>query len=165
MGSMQISQLKIRKSAFINATNLVTYMNNYMYNVDEKDIETLDFFAEFSEGVPLPSGRWGNAIALALEINNYVAAEYLIENADRLKLDTDTVVSELGGKSAWSLKDEYLYSQLTYEGTIIPKREGQADDDYQKFVNSIVRNKLANERLEKRLSITSEDKKILNKQK
>lgn len=163
MERFQIAQLKIRRSAFINAANLVTYMNKYRYYMDEKDRETLDIFTHISEGLPLPSGRWGNAIALSLEVNNYVAAEYLIENADRLELDADTVVSELGYNNAWSLKDEYLYSQLTYEEIIMPKREEQTDDDYQKYVDSIVRNKLANERLEKRLSITSEDKKVFNK--
>ena len=161
MESIQIAQLKIRRSAFINAANLVTYMNKYRYYMDEKDRKTIDFFTLISEGLPLPSGRWGNAIALALEVNNYVAAEYLIENAHRLELDTNTVVSELGGKNPWSLKDEYLYSQLTYEEEIMPIREGQTKENYQEYVDSITRNKLANERLEEKLSITSEDKKIL----
>lgn len=163
MGSMQIAQLKIRRSAFIKAANLVTYMNNYRYNMDEKDRKTLDVFTQISDGLPLPSGRWGNAIALALEVNNYVAAEYLIDNSDRLELDTNTVVSELGGKNAWSLKDEYLFSQLTYEEVIMPISEGQTKDNYQEYVDSIIRNKFANERLEEKLSITSEDKKILGK--
>ena len=163
MENIQITQLKIRRSAFIKAATLVTYMNKYSYYMDEKDRKNLDVFTQISEGLPLPSGRWGNAIALALEVNNYVAAEYFIENADRLELDTNTVVSELGGKNAWSLKDEYLYSQLTYEEEIMPIREGQTKENYQEYVDSITRNKLANERLEEKLSITSEDKKILGR--
>ena len=159
MENFSITQLKQRQSAFINAANLVTYMKKYSYYMDEENKKYLDFFTMFSEGLPLPSGRWGNAIALALEINNYVVAEYLIENADRLELDTNTVVSEFGGKNAWSLKDEYLYSQLTYEEEIMPIREGQTKENYQEYVDSITRNKLANERLEEKLSITSEDKK------
>ena len=163
MKIIQITQLKNRRSAFIKAATLVTYMNKYSYYMDEKDRKNLDVFARISEGLPLPSGRWGNAIALALEINNYVAAEYLIDNADRLELDTNTVVSEFGGKNAWSLKDEYLYSQLTYEEEIMPIREGQTKENYQEYVDSITRNKLANERLEEKLSITSEDKKIFGR--
>ena len=107
----------------------------------------------------MPSGRWGNPIALALEVNNYVAAEYLIENSDRFELDTDNVVSELGGKNPWSLKDEFLYSQLTYDEEILPILDGQTKENYQKYVDSIIRNKLANERLKEKLLIPSEDKR------
>ena len=162
MKSMQIAQLKIRRNAFLNATNLVTYMNKYSYDMSEKYRNALDLFTEFSEGLPLPSGRWGNAIALALEINNYVAAEYLIENADRLKLKTDLVVSELGFENPWSLKDEYLFSLLTYDEEIASKTEQDSDEEYKKYVETILRNKNAKERLEKRLSITSKDKKVLS---
>ena len=154
---------KVKKSAFIIAANLVTYMNKYRYFMDEKDRKTIDTFAEISEGLPLPSGRWRNAIALALEINNYVAAEYLINNSDRLGLNTNTVVSEFGGNNPWSLKDEYLYSQLTYEEEILSRRKDQTDKDYQEYVEYISRNKFANNRLENMLLITSEDKKTLNK--
>lgn len=162
MKSMQIAQLKIRRRAFLNATNLVTYMNKYSYDMDEKYRKALDLFIEFSEGLPLPSGRWGNAIALALEINNYVAAEYLIENADRLKLKTDFVVSELGFLNPWSLKEEYLFSLLTYDEEILSKMDQDSDEEYKKYVETIVRNKNAKERLEKRLSIASKDKKVLS---
>ena len=90
--------MKIRKSAFIKAATLVTYMNKYSYYMDEKDRKNLDVFARISEGLPLPSGRWGNAIALALEINNYVAAEYLIDNADRLELELILLLVNLVAK-------------------------------------------------------------------
>lgn len=162
MKSMQIAQLKIRRNAFLNATNLVTYMNKYSYDMDEKHRKALDLFTEFSEGLPLPSGRWGNAIALALEINNYVAAEYLIENADRLKLKTDFVVSELGFENPWSLKEEYLFSLLTYDEEIASKMDQDSDEEYKKYVENILRNKNAKERLEKILSIASKDKKVLS---
>lgn len=162
MTNMNIAQLKIRQRAFINATNLVTYMNKYSYDMSEKNRKTLDFFTEYSEGLPLPSGRWGNVIALALEVNNYAAAEYLIENAERLKLRTDFVVSELGFKNPWSLKDEYLYSLLTYDDKIELKPDFYSDEEYKLYVENIIRNKEAKDRLEKKLSITSEDKKVLS---
>ena len=69
----------------------------------------------------------------------------------------------MGSKDFWSLEEEYLYSQLTYEEEIMPIRNGEKEEDYRKYVDSIIRNKLANERLEEKLSITNEDKKILNK--
>ena len=153
---MQIEQLKNRKSAFLIAANLVTCMNRYSYYMNEKDRELLDLFIKISQGLPLPSGRWGNAIALALEINNYVIAEYLIKNADRLGLSTDFVVSELGFKNPWNLKDEYLFSQLTYDEDETIKNYQNGDKTNKKI---ILRNILANKRLEKELCITEEDKK------
>ncbi len=165
MGNFQIIQLKNQKYAFIDAAHIVNYMNKYSRYMGELDRTILDFFIKCSSGLPLPSGRWGNAIALALEINDYIVAEYLINNSERLMLDTDTVVSELGGKNAWSLKDEYLFSQLTYEEEILPIREGETEEDYKKYVDYMNRIKLANERLEAKLSITSEDKKLLNQKK
>ena len=163
MGNLQIAQLKINRSAFINAAYLVTYMDKYSYYFTDEDKMAFDTYVYFSGGLPLPSGRWGNAIALALEVNNYVAAEYLIDNADRFELDTNTVASEIGDNCSLSLKDEYLYSQLTYKEEKIPIREGQSEEDYQIYVENFIKNKNANERLEKKLSITNEDKKIINK--
>ena len=86
-----------------------------------------------------------------------------MDNSDRFNLDTDTVVSDLGGENPWRLSEEYLFSQLTYDEEIMPISEGQTEDNYQEYVDSIIRNKLANERLEKKLSITSKDKKLLSK--
>lgn len=157
MDNFKIAQLKAGKYAFMKASALVTCMTKYSDYLDEKDRNNLDFFAQISEGLPLPSGRWGNAIALALEINNYVAAEYLIENSDRLGLDINTIVSEFGGKNPWSLKDEYLYSQLTNEVEIMPISDGQTKENYQEYVDSIIRNQLSNKRLGETLSITSEE--------
>ena len=160
MEIMQIEQLKIRKLAFVKAANLVTYMNKYSYSMSENDREALDLFIKISEGLALPSGRYGNAIALALEINDYVVAEYLIENANRLRLDTNFVASELGFKNPWTLKEEYLFSQLTYDEDAMLKRCQKKTKMYNRFV---LRNIWANKRLEKELSVTIEDKKVLNK--
>lgn len=82
----------------------------------------------------------------------------MIENADRLNLDTDFVVSEPGGKNVWSLKEEYLYSQLTYEG-IDDDNLDLCDDEYYQ----LERQELANERLKRIFSITEEDKEILKR--
>lgn len=162
MNNLYIAQLKIRKSAFIDSVDLVSHMNKYAYSMDEKERNLVDFLAKYSEGLPLPSGRRGNAIALALEVNNYVAAEYLIENAERLNLDTNTVVSELGGANRWSLKDEYLYSQLTFDDSVDVIRD-KKERAYQQYVEFFDNNKEANKRLEKRLSVTDEDKKVVGK--
>ena len=133
--------LKIRKTAFMNATNLINYMNKYSYYMKEEDLRAIETFAEFSDGLPLPSGRWGNAI----------------EHAKELKLQTDYVVSEYGYKNPWTLKDEYLFSQLTNDDTVRDKLECQSFEEYNLYLQSVFRNKAANQRLEEKLCITQED--------
>ncbi len=164
MDIITLAQMKIRKDAFIKSSLLVSNMNKYGIYRDPKYTGIIDFLLFIEEGLPLPTGRWGNAIALALEINNYIAAEYLIENAKRLKLNTDYVVSELGGRNKWTLKDEYLYSQLTYDDDINDMEIG-IDFESNALAKYIRDNKEANERLEKLLGITDEDKEIIHKTK
>jgi hypothetical protein len=147
MENMKITQLKIRKDAYLNAANLVRFMEDYGMEKEEEARKLLDLFASISDGLPLPSGRWGNAIALALEINNYVAAEYLINNAEELGLETNTVVSELGFKNPWGLREEYLFSQLTY---VKPGPVIYAGDE--RFTKYLVRNHEANVRLSEQLN-------------
>lgn len=161
MNNYEITQLKIKRKSFIYASILVDAMNKYRFYMRDEDKNTIDVYATYSYGLPLPSGRWGNAIALALEVNNYYAAEYLIDNAERLELDTTTVVSELGFKNPWSLKEEFLYSTLTYENNIRPKTDYETKESYDNYVRSLLRNNISYLGIEKRLNITEEDKKVL----
>lgn len=166
--SMWVSQLEIKKSAYISACHLVQTMEDYSANLTEDAEKRLHSLACLSsgKGIPLPSGRWGNAIALAFEINDYVSAKYLIENAEELRLETNRVVSEQGGINPWGMKDEYLYSLLTFE-----QLTDEMIEDYRKIlsgkrVDGLVANfskqaKAASE-VEKMLAITDEDKKILS---
>ena len=158
-------EIIIRNTAFNDSVNLVNFMNNYVNNMNDEDRRILDLGAKFSRNLLLPSGRFGNAIALALEINNYVAAEYLIESADRLELDTNIVASEPEGKNNWSLKDEYLYSKHSYYAKPRPKYEFERHKEYNKYINIFVRNYQAKERLEEKITIISENKNKLNKKK
>ena len=112
---MQLIQLKLSKKSYMDACRLVSVMEKYSYSLLESDEEQLRLYASISQGMPLPSGRWGNAIALALETNNYISANYLVEHSKELNLETDKVVSEFGGKNSWGLKDEFLFSLLTHE--------------------------------------------------
>lgn len=165
MSEMRIAQLKLRQVSFVIASHLVTHMEGYGYDKNEKDKSSLELCTMLSKGLglPLPSGRWGNAIALALELNEYIAAEYLIKNAKRLGLETSTVVSELGFKNPWTLKEEYLYSLLTFDEPLSPKGEHIDDEHCTGLVKAYEREKAACKRIEKMLSITKEDKKVLRR--
>ena len=117
----KVLELEKRKNAYIKASSLVEFMRNYSNSLNEDERKKLEILAEVSNGLPLPSGRWGNAIALALELNDYTSALLLIQKSEELGLSTDKVVSEYGWKNTWNLKEEYLFSQLTISGEPIPK--------------------------------------------
>lgn len=156
-----IIQLRIKKQAYISAANLVNAMQEYSDNYDEKTKKILETHALFSDGMPLPSGRWGNAIALALEINDYVSALHLIENASKLELETDTIVSELGFNNPWGIKDEFLFSESTYEPYSISKESYSNEEDYKEYLLVEERNSNAFNQLREKLGITEEDENVL----
>ena len=63
----------------------------------------------------LPSVRKGNALALALETNNYKAAEYIYDHAEEFGIDTDHVIKSNKEDGRWSAHDELVYSLITYD--------------------------------------------------
>ena len=159
--NIKLLQLKIKKTAYIKACNLVRSMEDYSTNLTEETEKKLGLLAYSSseKGIPLPSGRYGNAIALAFEINDYVSAKYLIENAEELGLETNTVVSD----NPWGMKDEYLYSLLTFD-----QLTDEMIEDYRKILSNEMFDRLvanfskqikAASEVEKMLVITDEDKK------
>lgn len=165
MDNITIRRLKTQKNAYIGAAEMYMIMQGYKFHSDDDNKRfSLEHYASFLQGLPLPSGRWGNVIALALEFNNYTSAEYLIDNAERLGLVTKTVVSEFGGHNAWSLKDEYLYSLLTFEEEITPKEDlPVTEEEYQEYVAVELRNKEACERLKEKLEVNQEDMNVIKR--
>lgn len=164
---MQLCQLKLGKKAYMNACHLVSSMEKYSYSLLKNDENQLSAYAYISQGVPLPSGRWGNAIALALETNDYISANYLIEHAEELNLRTDSVVSEFGGKNPWGLKDEFLFSLLTHESLGDDLANEMKDilsaAELEKIIEYNNRQSVAIESLEKKLAITSEEKQLIKR--
>lgn len=161
MSNINIAQLKLRKEAYLKAADLVEAMTEYAYTRTKNSRLLLELRAITSDGLPLPSGRWGNAIALALEINNYIAAEYLINNASALNLETETVVSELGNTNPWGIKDEYLFSLLTYDKDTRDQYPSESDEDYRKYLYYDFANLTSSKSIEARFNITKEDKAML----
>lgn len=164
---MQTIQLELSKRAYMKAVNLVKSMERYSTSISDKDKDLLGSLASLSEGMPLPSGRWGNAIALALEINDYVSAEYLIENAEKFNLETNRIVSELGGKNPWGLKDEFLFSLLTYDSLsadlINEMKNIYSEEEVKESIEYDKRQLEAIKRLEKQLAISIEEKQMIKK--
>lgn len=165
--SIQLTQLKLNKDAYMKVCHLVSSMEKYSYWLHEDDEKELRVYARLSQGMPLPSGRWGNAIALALETNDYISANYLIEHAEELDLETDSVVSEIGRKNPRELKDEFLFSLLTFESLdedkISDMKNVLGTERTEKIIEHNNRQLLAIKWLEEKLSITNEDKKIIGR--
>ena len=158
----KVLELEKRKNAFIKASSLVEFMRNYSNSLDENERKKLEILAEVSNGLPLPSGRWGNAIALALELNDYTSALLLIQKSEELKLSTDIVVSEYGFKNPWNLKEEYLFSQLTISGEPIPKAFFK-DYEYERYRYFYNKNIDSNYEIAKMLELSKNNIKKIRK--
>lgn len=156
-------QLKIKKRAFLDAVSLTSAMAKYEVSQSDENLKQIESLVTFTNGMPLPSGRWGNATALALDTNHYVCAKYLIDNAKVLNLATDRVSSDLGWSNAWSLEDEYLFSLITYDEeeltssifSLIDRFPGNKNE-YLMFLNTT---KEAVKYIENRLNVSEKVKK------
>jgi hypothetical protein len=164
--NISIEQLKANKGAFMKTVYLTFAMEKYEKTLNEADKLEVEMYARISNGMPLPSGRWGNSIALALETNHYICAEYLINNSQKSNLETLTVVSDLGGKESLSLRDEYLFSLLTFDLEEVTERikdlSNRFPEDRDKYMAYLKETKKAIQSIEKKLNITQEDKILIN---
>ena len=62
----------------------------------------------------LPSGRYGTPLALALELNNYIAVLYMIKNKDKLNLSLENISSDYYNQDIWDLEIAYQNSFLLF---------------------------------------------------
>lgn len=79
------------------------------YKSGKRSKHDFDIFMEIycEKSVPLPSGRYGNILALALEMRELDIASEILEVT---KIETDSISSEFGGKNRVSLMD-YINEQ------------------------------------------------------
>lgn len=115
------------RSAYNNFWSLCVALNDFALNENPDTTEQLKSIIEMSNivnnGMPLPSGRYGTALAVALEMQLYKGALFMIKNANELGIDLDSVSSEYGGKNVWSAQQTFEISQLGFEKTKV------TDDD------------------------------------
>ncbi len=126
--SMDLAKSIERYELIVSGYKGKTYIKIYS---EDKSKQLLHLLANMSEEVILPSGRKGNAIALALELHCYKAAAELIKYAKELNLTTDVVVFN-EGEDNWSLADQMLYSLLT-----------KCDEPYESDAASFISNGLS----------------------
>lgn len=108
------------KTVYSFFSDLCRALKEFSYNEDAKTTEQLMIITRSVKvGMPLPSGRWGNALAVALEMQYYQGALLMIKNAEELEIDLEFVSSEYGGKNVWNAQQTYEISQLGFEKTKI----------------------------------------------
>lgn len=74
----------------------------------------IKYFEIAQTSMPLPSGRYGNSLAVALEMQEYKGALYMIQNADELGINLESV-SSVYGENVWSAQQTFEFSQVGFE--------------------------------------------------
>ena len=115
-------ELKLRRDAFIFASSFCEIMDKY----DNKELTDDEFLFNIRAFVPLPmplpSKRFGNILALALELQKYDIAELIFDNAEDLGLDLDSIIIPMDEASEWSLGEVVAYSELGFDKTNTDKK-------------------------------------------
>jgi len=131
-----VIQLEKHRTAYSHFAILYNALNDFSYNQDTETTNQLSAITQLSQvGMPLPSGRYGNALAVALEMQFYQGALFMIKNAEELGINLASVSSEYGGRNVWDLPTTFEFSKRGFKMTKL-----QLDDpvykDYPTFINN-----------------------------
>lgn len=82
---------------FSHLANMLTYLeklqNRSIAQLDPKDENYIKYMSSYYGFVPIPIGLKGNALALALEMQMFNAAQYLVEHSKEIKMDVEGVIA------------------------------------------------------------------------
>jgi hypothetical protein len=89
------------RNAYLQFATLVFYLRRYGRVSSQAHTRDLLQFVNTTGNVwmPLPSGYYGNAIAVAFEMQLYAGAYFLLEHQDQLDLDTEVVAINCDDKT------------------------------------------------------------------
>lgn len=105
--------LEKNRRAYSHFSTLCNALYDFSLDANAKTIKNLKGLVKAIEGgMPLPSGRYGNAVAVALEMQQYKGADFIIQNAKELGVDLESVSSEYGGRNVWNAQQTFEFSQL-----------------------------------------------------
>lgn len=103
------------KKIFDDLLEILTVMKKYnTFGIDEEKTGLFTCFFN-NKAIPLPSGDYGNVLALALQQNYYVIARHLIDNCVSYGLDFEKCAFSSDGQRVFSLQEEFLYSLEYFE--------------------------------------------------
>ena len=92
---MERMPIEKRKEVFEILAHYITALENYEKEQSEKNKLKLDLLLLTKDTVLLPSGKLGNALALALEMHKFKAANYILKNKEKFYISLDYVAFEL----------------------------------------------------------------------
>jgi len=117
---MNILAMEKSREAYSHFSVLWCALNDFSLNENDKAAEQLKtIIKSINGGMPLPSGRYGNSLAVALEMQLYQGALFIIKNADDLGINLEAISSEYGGGNVWNAQQTFEVSQLGFEMTKI----------------------------------------------
>ena len=146
------------KRKYLEAVYLTRALEKYEYHLSEGSAILKALIAAYNDNtLPLPSGRVGNAIALALELNDYYAAKKILLNAREYQLNTKEISFDIDGKPL-NIKDVYLSSLATFKDETREKSALETEGQYNLFMERVKRTNSANKYLNEMLC--NNDKKL-----
>lgn len=113
--------MDMRKGSFANFSILYTALGEYSREQNERNLRNILSF--MNVGMPLSSGRYGNALAVALEMQQYRGALFMIKNASELGIDLGSISSELGGDNHWDAARTFEFSLSYFDFTKIEEND------------------------------------------
>ena len=97
---MEKISIEKRKELFEDLAHVVIALENYEKEQTEKNKLKLDLYLLTKDTMLLPSGKWGNLLALALEMHKFKSANYILENREKFQISLDYIAFELDKKGA-----------------------------------------------------------------
>lgn len=114
MDNIDIDKMKQNKDAYLRYATLTKELDNIEYEKDaEMTLSQFRIICSDNKKLPLPSGRWGNTLAAALENHQFVSATHIYENRDILGINIDCVSTEYDGSNPLNFAEE-LEIALSY---------------------------------------------------
>lgn len=101
----------VASANLVNIYNLFEENDAYADDLEDAVKET----SHFGLSLPLPSGRVGNHVALALELGDFYTASFIMSNYDRLGLKHTAYASTLNDECEWTLRDHFDSALYVYE--------------------------------------------------
>ena len=123
-----------KRAAYNNFAILNIALKKYAIQENKYTTEKLKALAILNfKGMPLPSGRYGNVLAVALEMQQYKGALFLMKNAKELEINLNVVSSKYGGENIWNVKQVFEASLEGFDTIRITEN----DECYKEYPNII----------------------------
>lgn len=127
--------------AFSSFAHLKVLFDKYEFDPNEENEKQLVTYLSvvnqrlpLPKGLPLPSGRYGSSLAVALEMHNYPSALLIIQHATEWNIDLERVSSKLDGSDIMSVKECFDFSLSYFENEL-------DEEFYQRFPEHLEYNK------------------------